>query len=405
MTKRYQPGTYFPVSEETYMLTDNHETNTNGTEDEYFTLQAQFVPAAEIYLIKHIVDSPFTDGHHGTNFNDATGTVVYTPVEVKTEENSIVGGEDSELEAFGVPLTYSSDEEDLELIRGYEVDWDRTGDSWKKALGEMDNNPEHNVLTIYYKVATVTVNYETEGPGSITAPATESRLYFSKDSFAGSTATPKWNAEFLGWYNKETDEPVTADTKLNPDQFTSATYVAKFNKVVDTGPLTISKELKGNMADKTKSFTFEIHAVRPAGSTIELPADGFDCKLNGESTAALVFDQSRKATFELSHGDSLEISDLPTGWDYIITETPVQFYTTSYRVDDGELVEGNSATVSSLTTSGADVAFENYRDSSYPPLTGLNDDISFYITLIFFAVLTSLLFSAIGYRTKKRHSS
>lgn len=401
MSKRYQPGDHFPVSEETYMLTDNHETNTNGTEDEYFTLQAQFVPAAEIYLIKHIVDSPFTDGHHGSNFNDATGTVVYTPVEVKTEENSIVGGEVSQLEAFGVPLTYSSDEEDLELIRGYEVDWDKTGDSWKMALGEMDIIPEHNVLAIYYKVATVTVNYEADGPGTITEPTTESRLYFSKDEFAGCTASPKWNAEFLGWYNKETDELVTTDAKLIPDKFTSATYVAKFNKTIETGSLSISKEISGNMADTSKKFDFEIQAVRPAGSTVELPAEGFECKLNGESISSLVFSQDRKATFELGHNDSLEILDIPVGWNYIITETPAQFYTTSYRIGDGELVEGNVATVSALTTDGAEIAFVNHRDT--PPITGLNDNISLYVCLIFFMVVTSLFFTMIGYRTKKRH--
>ncbi|MGT2934575.1 pilus ancillary protein 1 [Streptococcus castoreus] len=115
-----------------------------------------------------------------------------------------------------------------------------------------------------------------------------------------------------------------------------------------THNLTISKKVTGNGRDENKQFSFEIELK----DAKQQPLEG-TYKM-GDKDLTLV---NGKANLSLKHGDSVTISDLPSGYSYKVTESSAD----GYEV----LVDGkpstNRSSAQSNVTSDKTMAFENRK--------------------------------------------
>lgn len=94
-------------------------------------------------------------------------------------------------------------------------------------------------------------------------------------------------------------------------------------KIVDSGNITISKQVTGNAADATKDFTF----------TVKLTKDGEPVH---ETFDDVAFDEHGEATIKLHSGQQKEITGLPAGAQYEVYETDATSagYTTSVETTE-----------------------------------------------------------------------
>ena len=93
----------------------------------------------------------------------------------------------------------------------------------------------------------------------------------------------------------------------------------------DAGDLEISKEVAGNLGDKTLDFTFTVTLTAPEGT---------------------VFDENNEypATITLKHGESVTIENIPVGTTWKVAETENEDYETTVNGEDGLSAEGEIAT-------------------------------------------------------------
>ena len=118
-----------------------------------------------------------------------------------------------------------------------------------------------------------------------------------------------------------------------------------------TGSLTITKNTEGELADKTKDFTFTIIFFRSGTESSDVTY--YTGKIGNEVIECAI---DSETSFELHDGESLEFEDLPVGTRYIVTEEGVEDgYTPSVSVieNDVQTVKSKDATDSDdLSTAG-----------------------------------------------------
>ena len=88
--------------------------------------------------------------------------------------------------------------------------------------------------------------------------------------------------------------------------------------------------------------------------------------LNG---VAGTFDAKDTLSFDLQHGQSIEIKNLPEGATYTVTEAETD-YTENFAVDGGQAQAGAVAT--GAIHKGSAVAYTN--EKGFAPATGINSD-------------------------------
>jgi hypothetical protein len=103
--------------------------------------------------------------------------------------------------------------------------------------------------------------------------------------------------------------------------------------------LTISNAVAGPLANKTTRFRFAAYFYADAGGTTPL-AGSFGYEIKDKAGAqvmagTLALDGSGQCQFDLKHGESIAINDVPTGCHIRIAETPDGFYDTAFV--DGEV--------------------------------------------------------------------
>lgn len=146
-----------------------------------------------------------------------------------------------------------------------------------------------------------------------------------------------------------------------------------------SGDLTITKEVTGNMGDRTMDFTFKVLLTGATGvsSPAKLEVSG-----NADIKEITV---GQETEIEISHGEYFTIENLPAGMTYEVTEVSVAGYTTT--VDGVEeptnVIEGTmgSADVSRMFTNN------NHNDSID---TGITTDSMPYIVLMGIVVLAGV---------------
>ncbi len=130
-----------------------------------------------------------------------------------------------------------------------------------------------------------------------------------------------------------------------------------------TGGLTISKTVTSSVGgvdandiDKEFTFTVTLKGEKLADSYAYTGTSG---KAGDTLTLADGDDSTKSGTITLKGGQSVTIQGLPPGTEYIITETPVNGYTTTYQVDGGDATIGNTATGTIKTQGAHTAAFTN----------------------------------------------
>lgn len=149
-----------------------------------------------------------------------------------------------------------------------------------------------------------------------------------------------------------------------------------------TTSITLTKEVTGNMGDRTKEFSFNISVKNADGSACS------DFTVDGETVN----------TASLSHGETVTIGNLPIGGSITITENN-EGYTTSYKVTNGESTT-NAAAGTAITETideGDSITFINHKEMTID--TGVILDTLPYV-LILAIVIAGIIF---GIWNKRKH--
>ena len=96
------------------------------------------------------------------------------------------------------------------------------------------------------------------------------------------------------------------------------------NTLINIGNLKVSKTVNGDGADLTQEFPFTVTLTKdgkPLTETYNLDAE------NGTKTGTIALDENGSATFNLKHGESIFIKDIPDGTKYTVKETIPELYT------------------------------------------------------------------------------
>ena len=119
---------------------------------------------------------------------------------------------------------------------------------------------------------------------------------------------------------------------------TESTGEAKSDKFPNTykaGELDVSKTVTGNLGDKNKYFEFTVTLTGEKGKTYadSYAVTGGSADAKNPTTIAV----GVPTKFNLKHGDTITIANLPYGVTYTVTETAVDGYTTEKTGADGTI--------------------------------------------------------------------
>lgn len=169
-----------------------------------------------------------------------------------------------------------------------------------------------------------------------------------------------------------------------------------FTNTYATQNVTLTKQVEGNMGDKSKPFAFTIEITSAGGAksyTIEASDstsyDPITTTLNEDETAYV-----GSATVNLSDGESVTIKGLSTGDTYTITETAVAGYNT--KIATGTTTSSEDATITGTeyadktVNDATAVTFYNISDASTP--TGIVMNVAPYVLLVVVAAAGCFVF-------------
>lgn len=125
---------------------------------------------------------------------------------------------------------------------------------------------------------------------------------------------------------------------------TESTGEAKSDKFPNTykaGELDVSKTVTGNLGDKNKYFEFTVTLTGEKGKTYadSYAVTGGSADAKNPTTIAV----GVPTKFNLKHGDTITIANLPYGVTYTVTETAVDGYTTEKTGDQGTISAADQA--------------------------------------------------------------
>ena len=123
--------------------------------------------------------------------------------------------------------------------------------------------------------------------------------------------------------------------------------------------LTVSKKVAGTAANTADVFGYTLKINGAQGS--------YDYVLNG---VAGTFDAKDTLSFDLQHGQYIEVKNLPEGATYTVTEADTD-YTENFAVDGGQAQAGAVA-AGTIKAGGSAVAYTN--EKGFAPATGVNSD-------------------------------
>ena len=150
----------------------------------------------------------------------------------------------------------------------------------------------------------------------------------------------------------ENNDPAKSDTFAN-------TYSA--------GTLNISKTVTGNLGDQDKYFEFKVTLTGETGKTYN--TNGYAVSGGSKDSNPTSIKIGEETTFQLKHGDTISIANLPYDVSYTVTETAADGYTTTKT--------GNSGTINAADQTAA---FTNNKTSEID--MGVSTDSLPYIVLL-----------------------
>ena len=216
-------------------------------------------------------------------------------------------------------------------------------------------------------------------------------------------AKPEANGTFPG-YVFDTENPWNELKKEVKNDSSSDTIT--LNLYYKPTVLTVRKTVTGYNMEPNRSYTFTIKAAPPSGTDASTATitDGqiFIRKGTDDKVQNLTF-TNNKATFNLAKDEFVDISCLPTGWTYTVTETdPGNNYKTSYKLNDSDATYGTAAEFITSTTGNDKVTFTN-ASTVAPPETGRTFHDSEWILLLIVILVISAGGMTFFRKMKKRY--
>lgn len=173
------------------------------------------------------------------------------------------------------------------------------------------------------------------------------------------------------WTLKEDGK--TFDEKINGDDAFENTYTAN--------TLTMTKTVKGDMGDKENDyFTYTLKLTGAAGVTYpESYEVKGGTKADNPKSVSVTAGETTTYTFQLKHGDSIYIENLPKDITWSVEETPAEGYT---AYTEYSMLKKTEGTKYNGTTDGQEItaAFTNVKDGTVD--TGVILDNAPYILML-----------------------
>lgn len=173
-------------------------------------------------------------------------------------------------------------------------------------------------------------------------------------------AKPEANGTFPG-YVFDTEDP--RNKKLEKEvKNDSSSDTITLNLYYKPTVLKVSKTVTGYNMEPNRSYEFKIKAVPPSGTdaSIATITDGQIFIRKGNDEVENLTFTKNQATFNLAKGEFVDISCLPTGWTYTVTETdPGKNYKTSYKLNGSNATDGRTAEFRTSTTGNDTVDYDN----------------------------------------------
>lgn len=215
-------------------------------------------------------------------------------------------------------------------------------------------------------------------------------------------AKPETNGTFLGYVFDTKDSRNELEKEVKND---SSSDTITLNLYYKPTVLTVRKTVTGYNMEPNRSYEFTIKVVPPSGtdaSTATIKDGQIFIKKGTEAVKNLTF-TNNQATFTLAKDESVDISCLPTGWTYTVTETdPGKNYKTSYKLNGSDATDGTVATIITSTTGNDKVTFTN-ASTVAPPETGRTLHDSEWILLLIVILLISIGGMTFLRKMKKRY--
>ncbi len=215
-------------------------------------------------------------------------------------------------------------------------------------------------------------------------------------------AKPETNGTLLGYVFDTKDSRNELEKEVKND---SSSDTITLNLYYKPTVLTVRKTVTGYNMEPNRSYEFTIKVVPPSGtdaSTATKKAGQIFIKKGTEAVKNLTF-TNNQATFTLAKDESVDISCLPTGWTYTVTETdPGKNYKTSYKLNGSDATDGTVATIITSTTGNDKVTFTN-ASTVAPPETGRTFHDSEWILLLIVILVISGCGMTFLRKMKKRY--
>lgn len=215
-------------------------------------------------------------------------------------------------------------------------------------------------------------------------------------------AKPEINGTLLGYVFDTNDRRNELEKEVKND---SSSDTITLNLYYKPTVLTVRKTVTGYNMEPNRSYEFTIKVVPPSGtdaSTAAIKPGQIFINKGTEAVKNLTF-TNNQATFTLAKDESVDISCLPTGWTYTVTETdPGKNYKTSYTLNGSDATVGTSAKIITSTTGNDKVTFTN-ASTVAPPETGRTFHDSEWILLLIVILLISVGGMTFLRKMKKRY--
>ena len=271
-----------------------------------------------------------------------------------------------------------------------------------------DNEMGYQIVAQWKKIDTkkVEVNHWLKVPGSeekLGNTTTGSISFATGDESVKAFAKPETNGTFPGYVFDTEDSRNELEKEVKND---SSSDTITLNLYYKPTVLKVRKTVTGYNMEPNRSYEFTIKVVPPSGTDASTATitDGqiFIKKGTDDKVKNLTF-TNNKATFKLAKDEFVDISCLPTGWTYIVTETdPGKNYKTSYKLNGSNATDGKTAEIITSTTGNDEVTFTN-TSTVAPPETGRTFHDSEWILLLIVILVISAGGMTFLRKMKKRY--
>lgn len=259
---------------------------------------------------------------------------------------------------------------------------------WKKTA-KKEIKVEH-----YLKIPDGTEKLEKTTSGTIS--------FATGDKSVKAFAKPETNGTFPGYVFDTEDFRNELEKEVKNDSSSDTITLKLYYKPT---VLKVRKTVTGYNMEPNRSYEFTIEVVPPSGtdaSTATITAGKIFIRKGNDKVKNLTF-TNNQATFNLAKDESVDISCLPTGWTYTVTETdPGNNYKTSYKLNDSDATYGTAAEIITSKTGNDEVTFTN-ASTVAPPETGRTFHDSEWILLLIVVLVISAGGMTFLRKMKKRY--